>query len=83
MDEHGPRYSRVSGLFMSFGTDVQSVAIRTTFAVGPTSLAVTPEVINRLAGVVPGTPITLYSYVPNSMSDALTPYSCVEVGQPL
>jgi hypothetical protein len=47
----------------------------------PVSVNVTEKVFNIAGSLITGTPITLVSYVKDSLSGAQPPYSCIELAR--
>ncbi|HEY8008174.1 MAG TPA: hypothetical protein VIE66_15555 [Methylocella sp.] len=80
-DHDGPRYQIVTGAYQSRqktpggGTVVTIKVDRAS----PISVPVTGAVFSVAANLQPGTRVTLVSYVGDSMSGAMRPYSCIEL----
>lgn len=80
-DQYGPRYQIMTGLYQSRqkapggGTVVTIMVDRAS----PMSVPVTGAVFRVAGNFRPGTRVTLVSYVSESTSGAMRPYSCIEV----
>jgi hypothetical protein len=83
-DQYGPRYETVSGAYRSRGVSPGGgnfLTIMPRDGAAPVSVNVTEKVFNIAGSLIIGTPITLVSYVQDSLSGAQPPYSCIELAR--
>jgi hypothetical protein len=83
-DQYGPRYETVSGAYLSRGVSRgggKFVTIMPKGGAAPVSVNTTETVFRRAGSLVIGTPITLVSYVKESLSGQRPPYSCIELAR--
>jgi hypothetical protein len=83
-DQYGPRYETVSGAYRSRGVSPGGgnfLTIMPRDRAAPVSVNVTEKVFNTAGSLITGTPITLVSYVKDSLSGAQPPYSCIELAR--
>jgi hypothetical protein len=81
-DQYGPRYETVSGAYRSRGVSPgrgNFVTIMPRNGAAPVSVNVTERIFNIAGSLVTRTPITLVSYVKDSLSGAQPPYACIEL----
>jgi hypothetical protein len=80
-DQYGALYETVSGAYRSRGVSPGGgnfVTIMPRDGAAPVSVNVTERVFNIAGSLTIGTPITLVSYLKDSLSGAQPPYSCIE-----
>ena len=81
-DQYGPRYETLSGAYLSRGVSPgggKFVTIMPRDGAASVSVSTTERIFRSAGSLIIGTPITLVSYVKESLSGQHPPYSCIEL----